>query len=261
VQPQEYEALRQAYSLIKRTVPDLPRACTVAPAPELFGYVDIWAPLTADYRREDAAKRQEQGEEVWWYICMDPKHPYANWFIDYPAIEPRLLFWMTWKYGVTGFLYYSLNSWASNCVTENLPEYIVPHEDPGALEAIRQGKRWPEVPWNTFTHTRHNGDGHLLYPGPAGKPLSSIRFECIRDGIEDYDYFSLLASLTDRLSRRQDEKSRELVRRSRGLLQVDTSVVKSLTEFTGDPDKLYSARRRVAEQIVRLRRALGESGD
>jgi hypothetical protein len=261
VKPDAYEALRKAYSLIKRTVPDLPRVCTVAPTPELFGYVDVWVPLTADYRQEDAAERRRHGEEVWWYICLDPKHPYANWFIDYPAIEPRLLFWMTWKYGVTGFLYYSLNMWASNRMAEGLPDCFVPHEDATALEAIRQGTRWPEVPWNTLTYSHHNGDGQLLYPGPGGRLLSSVRFECIRDGIEDYDYLWLLDSLTRKLSRRQDEKSSELVRRSRSLLQVDSSVVKSLTEFTGDADVLYSARREVAEQIVRVRRALEESED
>jgi hypothetical protein len=261
VQPEGYEALRQAYSLIKRTVPDLPRVCTVAPTPELFGYVDVWAPLTAKYRHEEAAQRSRQGEEVWWYICLDPKHPYANWFIDYPAIEPRLLFWTTWKYGVSGFLYYSLNSWTSNAMAEGLPDCFVPHEDANALEAMRQGKRWPEVPWNTLTYSHHNGDGQLLYPGPDGKLLSSVRFECIRDGIEDYDYFWLLDSLTRKLSRRQYGKSRELVQRSRSLLQVDSSVVKSLTEFTHDPDELYSARRKVADQIVRVRRALEEGED
>jgi hypothetical protein len=32
-----------------------------------------------------------------------------------------------------------------------------------------------------------NGDGLLVYPGPHWTPYSSIQFEVIRDGVEDYE--------------------------------------------------------------------------
>jgi hypothetical protein len=46
-----------------------------------------------------------------------------------------------------------------------------------------------------------NGDGSLFYPGRTDRiggnqdiPIESIRLKLIRDGLEDYEYLSLLAS-------------------------------------------------------------------
>ena len=42
------------------------------------------------------------------------------------------------------------------------------------------------------------GDGSLLYPGEylgTPGPIGTIRFECIRDGLDDYDYIEIAKSL------------------------------------------------------------------
>jgi hypothetical protein len=255
VQPPDYPKLREMYGMIREAVPDLPRACTVVPNEELKGCVDIWVPLTAAYNHETALRYRAAGDQVWWYICCGPHHPYANWFIDYPATDPRLLFWMNWKYGVNGFLYYALNMWASNRMVAGLPGYLTPHEEPSAREAIAAGRRWPEVPWNTFTYGNFNGDGHLLYPGPGGKPISSIRLECIRDGIEDYEYFYLLSQLTAALEGR--ERYHVMVRAAKRLLSVEPLVVKSLTQYTDDPELIQRARRDLGKHIEAMSQAAG----
>lgn len=223
VKPDRYADLKAAYGWIHERYPDVPRMCTVVPNNDLKGYVDIWCPLTANFVEEDAARYVKDGDQVWWYVCCVPAHPYANWFVDYPAADARLLFWMTWKYRVTGFLYYAVNNWESN---------------------RKQPKRWPEGPWNAFTFDDYNGDGQLIYPGPNG-PLSSIRLECIRDGIEDYEYFYLLSQLTKRAKGKD-------VTQARKLLAVDSRVVKSLTDYTADPHVILSARRELAAAIERL---------
>jgi len=69
--------------------------------------VDIWVPLTPSYDLPEAEALRREGKQMWWYICLVPVHPYANWFIEYPAIESRLLMGaMSHKYRVDGFLYY-----------------------------------------------------------------------------------------------------------------------------------------------------------
>jgi hypothetical protein len=270
IRPEDYPKLREMYGAMREAVPGLPRACTVAPNDALKGYVDIWVPLTAAYDHLEALRCRAAGDQVWWYICCAPHHPYANWFIDYPATEPRLLFWMNWKYGVNGFLYYALNMWQSNRMADGLPGYLVPHGDAAARAAIAAGKRWPEVPWNTFTYDRYNGDGHLMYPGPNGKPISSLRLECIRDGIEDYEYFHLLAELTAAVAPpawstppgrgggsaggAPPDRYFVMIRRARQLLGVDASVVNSLTEYTDDPEAIQRARRALGEQIQEMSR-------
>jgi hypothetical protein len=252
----DYPKLREMYGMIREACPGLPRVCTVVPNDDLKGFVDIWVPLTAAYNHETALRYRAAGDHVWWYICCGPHHPYANWFVDYPATDPRLLFWMNWKYGTDGFLYYCLNNWASNRMVKGLPVSRIPHDDPAARAAIAAGKRWPEVPWNTFTYSNFNGDGHLIYPGPGGKPLSSIRLECIRDGIEDYEYFYLLAGLAARLE--GSERYRVMVNTAKRLLSIEPEVVKSLTEYTDDPEVVERARRDLGNHIQAMSRAAGQ---
>jgi hypothetical protein len=256
---EQYEALKRAYAAVRSAVPELRRACTVAPHDELVGSVDIWIPLTAAYDPRAAQARRAAGEEVWWYICCGPVHPYCNWFIDYPATDARVIFWQTFKYGVTGFLYYEIAMWRTNLITEPSPDGTqLPPEEEWVREAIAAGKRWPEIPWNTFTFARYNGDGLLIYPGPQQTPLPSLRLEVIRDGIEDYDLLSLLAELRARLAAKPEAKRhRELLATAAQLAAVRPVVVRDLTHYTHDPVRIIREREAVARTILRLQRALG----
>ena len=64
-----------------------------------------------------------------------------------------------------------------------------------------------------------NGDGFLLYPGkPIGHagPVSSIRLEQAREGVEDYEYLYLLRSLAARAKTANRDTSRALRSPRRG---------------------------------------------
>ena len=256
IQPPLYHQLKEMFGLIGREFPGLKRMCTVIPKEELDEYVDIWVPLTNDFDREVADEYESRGDEVWWYTCCVPGHPYANWFIDYTAIEPRLLFWMNWKYKVPGYLYYALNMWQSNYQVEGVRDYIRPHEDLADRDAIKAGKRWPEVPWNTFSFGTYNGDGLLIYPGKNG-PLSSVRLECIRDGIEDYECFYALNELVKEAE--ESGVNPKLAAKARKLLEVDEKAVKSVTSFTYDPKVLLRAREELFDTIEKLSRGLAKA--
>ena len=246
IRPEKYGELRDMYGWIKEQFPDLPRMCTVVPNEHLKGYVDIWVPLTANFNQKDAEEYTKAGDQVWWYVCCNPGAPYPNFFVDYPAIDPRIIFWMNWKYHVPGFLYYAMNMWTSNRSTAEVPNEQIPQEDPAVRQAVREGKRWPEVPWNTFTFANFNGDGHLIYPGPGGKPLSSIRLECIRDGIEDYEYLYLLNDLVSR-----GTGSPAFLAKGKRLLGME-EVVLSQTDYTLDPEALLKNREAIARTIEQL---------
>ncbi len=251
-----YADLIDMFGFVKQQFPDLPTMCTVVPNDTLDKYVDIWVPLTKGWRADVAEKFTKRGDEVWWYVCCTPLHPYANYFIDYPAIDPRILSWMNWKYHVPGMLYYQITNWSSNRLVENLPTSRLPHDDPAAVAAIKAGKRWPEVPWNTWTFGQFNGDGHLVYPGPNGRLLSSIRFECIRDGIEDYEMFYLLGDVVKK-AENNPKADKALLAKAKKLLSVGDGVVKSLTEYTQNPDALLKYRQDVAETIEKIQGSAG----
>jgi len=291
VRPDRYAEVVRAYSIIKHAAPDLKTACTVVPNATLNPVMDIWVPLTPHLENRKIWQNVDDTDEMWWYVCCGPLHPHANWFIDYSALEHRLLFWQTYKYKVEGFLYYSMHMWRSNQVTKTGPSYIVPHDDPEVLAQIDAGKRWPEVPWNTFTYDHTNGDGHLFYPGPNRTLISCQRLENIRDGIEDYELLHELETATDELQlllkrkgrwvydpwghslqdilfadsdslRRQpgDDSYLELIGECRSLLGWRPKLYRDLTHYTDDPAVLESEREKVARQLIRVNRVLARLG-
>lgn len=249
IRPDKYHELRDMYRWLGKEFPDLPRMCTVAPTEELKGSVDIWVPLTSNYMEKDAREFEKAGDQVWWYVCCVPYHPYPNFFIDYPAVDQRLVFWMNWKYRIPGFLYYAVNHWLTNRTAHGLPEEHRSFDDPADIEALKSGKRWPEIKWNTFTFDNYNGDGHLIYPGPDGKPVSSIRLECIRDGIEDYDYFAILDGLVKSVGADTDKT---LLDQARKLLAISNEIIASPCDYTLDRTAILNTRQQVAEAIENL---------
>ncbi|MBR5005571.1 MAG: DUF4091 domain-containing protein, partial [Clostridia bacterium] len=128
---------------------------------------------------------QEGGDEVWWYVTRYPHDPEITLSINDEAIKHRILFWQQKLYNVDGFLYYMVNDWEdSKNWTKKYEQYasgtLVNTYGNGVL--IYPGGALPEYV------EKYGSDG---YPGPIG----SLRLEDVRDGIEDYDYFTLLDSL------------------------------------------------------------------
>ena len=85
-------------------------------------------------------------------------------------------------------------------------------------------------------------------------PVSSIRWELLREGIEDYDYFVLLDQLIARA--KASGKARRLVRDAERLALVPDAVITDDKTYSKDPQPLHAHRRQVAETIERLSRAL-----
>jgi hypothetical protein len=245
VSSSRYPEVQSVFGWLKAEFPGLPRMCTVFPNPQLKGYVDIWVPLIANFDYEESQSYIKDGDEVWWYVCCGPERPWPNFFVDYPATDPRVIFWMNWKYRVPGFLYWTVNRWHMNLQ--------------GRTQAIQKqidaGKRWPEVPWRTQTTASFNGDGHLVYPGPGGRLLSSIRLESIRDGIDDYEYFHLLEGLMKQAGK-NPKLDQALLAKAKKLLEVNREVVTSRTEFTTDPQVMLDARRELAETMESMSKAV-----
>ena len=238
----QYPFARELYGALKKAMPDLRLMQTFYrddPVSALNDVLDIWAPNIGRYRPAEFQAQQAKGKGVWWYVCCGPVKPYANLMIEWPAVDHRILPWQNWKYGVTGLLY-----WGTAVCGEN----------------AKGEKRWPEVPWDPATFRNkagkaHNGDGQLIYPGPAGKPLPSIRLENLRDGIEDYEYFWLLRDVVRRLRKAGQGAHRSLLAEAERVLAVDAAVVRDLTNFTGDPRVLRKARAALARLIVRCEAA------
>lgn len=240
VSAEVFAAVRQTFGDVHALFPGLPTMTTAyddsfGQATGLREAVDIWVPLTDKYRLEEAERLRAEGKDMWWYICLNPHHPYANWFIEYPAIESRLLTGtMSWRHKVGGFLYYLINNWQNNSKPIAGGPYTA--WNPGSCDDRRK---------NTA-----NGDGSLICPGPDG-PLSTIRLENIRDGFEDYEYLWTLADMVRRIEALPATPERAaLLQRASGLLGVPDSIVRTVTDYTRTPDELERYRHELAEVIL-----------
>jgi hypothetical protein len=235
-QPAGFPNMLSGMNALMEGAPGLKRILTFNyyPAPEwdiaLDGNVDIWVPIldAQQAKKPRFQRRLYAGEENWWYVCMGPSGPYLNNFVDHPAINHRLRFWLAQKDRITGDLYWSVNYWG--------------------------GKN----PW-TNAYTFGNGDGVLLYPPtrtlPSGPviagPVDSIRWELTREGLEDGEYFWLLKHL---LQKAQGELGVEhpAVVEGYAALAGAYGLVPSAKGDCQDPRQLYSSRLRIASAIERL---------
>jgi hypothetical protein len=252
--PKDYEFVIAGMKRLKAAAPGLKRLLTEQPEPVLLGHVDIWCGLTPEWTRERVRERRLAGEEVWWYICCAPVAPYLTEFIDHPGTELRLWPWQSWQYGVTGILIWETTYWNSPLVFR-APQRQDPWTNPMSYVS---GYDFP------VGHVGYwgNGDGRFLYPPrpPAAapgtpcleEPINSLRWENLRDGMEDYEYLWLLQQEIQRLEPKA--RARAAVDKAKALLVVPAAVSQDLTHFTTDPRILLRHRDQVARMIVALQR-------
>jgi hypothetical protein len=247
--PKQYEWVRDQFIRLKEAAPGIGRMITEKIDPKLVGGPNIWCPMTSTYDHEDAEERRAAGETIWWYICTVPKQPFAGMFIDHPGTDLRIWCWQTWKYDVTGLLFWTTTLWTTGVAYPDHPQN--PYEDPMGWKSTPYVKGARE-PWG-------NGDGRFVYPPEAAGgiaeapildgPVSCFRMEMLRDGLEDYEYMTMLERL---LEEKGDDLSWWKRRCYTRLLEVPDSITENLTTYTKDPAPIEKHRHDVAEAIEKL---------
>ena len=246
----KWDQMRANSNTIRRECPELMIMIGGSfPRKELDGVIDIYDPqiggssktysLTEQMAHKITAS-QARGERFFWYDAAGPMLPYPNVQCEEPLIASRSVFWMTWKYGVTGFEYYCYAIWS-----HNFPD--------------RDGKSWPEKPFTSWGWGDTNGDGMLFYPGPTG-PFSSVRFENIRDGIEDWESHFVLRDCVEALAKKgaKTARAKALLAKAKKLLKVPDEVVKDLRTWSWKPEVLLAAHRDLGETIDALSQLVSE---
>ncbi len=104
---------------------------------------------------------------VSWYTACWPHYP--NTFIFSHLRETRFIGWVTWKFGFDGY-----TRWAVNF--------------------------YPEDIWNQPRYKWPSGDMFFVYPGPDG-PLDTIRWELLRQGIQDYEVLGMAMEMAKKAGR------------------------------------------------------------
>ena len=245
-QPRDYGCLMDGFALMEKYAPKLRRILVSEPKNELIGGPNLWAALTPSLRHANFAKCRGRGDEIW--VCAGDNHraPCAGGFIDRPGIDMRVWLWQVWGEGASGILVRQTVLWNSQSVCPDSARAQNPYLD--------------AMSWRSDKDARSglgNGEGRFLYPPEEcfvrgaddgmtdelqtrkvvyAAPVSCIRLEMIRDGIEDYEYFARLKSLDP----------------DNELLKVPADVYSALDVCTRTPEPVEKHRLKLAREIERL---------
>lgn len=253
--PKDYAYVMNGFAKLKKAAPGVTRMLTVMKGVEepLYGGPQIWCAISNRYEHDVAQARRQHGEKFWWYICTGPKSPYCTLFIDHPGTELRVWLWQTWQRNIEGILVWQTNYWTSDTAYPDHPQN--PYEDPMGWRVGYGTPKGEKRPWG-------NGDGRFIYPpeaaadaNPRGPimagPVDSQRWEMLRDGIEDYEYLTILR----RLIRTHVDRLSDPERRVYSVLtEVPTSITADMTHFTHDPTPIEERRHLIAQAIVALKK-------
>ena len=205
------ESYKHIAGLVRKYAPKI-RIIEASTCKQLVDYIDVLVPLLDDYDKNMSfyEERKRRGNEVWFYTCLAPTGRYPNRLIDYSLVKVRILHWINFKYGLVGYLHWGYNYWTEKPFedVENEPSHPFPLPP---------------------------GDPFIVYPGKSG-PLDSIRFEALRDGVEDYELFKLLAE-------------RKGLDEAIGLCSL---AVKTITDYVRSSGELLSIRLRLINELESL---------
>jgi hypothetical protein len=159
---------------------------------------------------------EQKGNELWFYtVGIYQGSLLPNKTIDMPVIDSRILHWLNYKYDATGYLHWGWNQWTEN-----------PYMDPDM----------------------HIGDGWHVYPVKNGV-LNSLRWEQMRNGIQDYEYFWMLENKIKALKDSLGSRFSWIDPKQRGK-EIASNVVMDFAEHTDDPQVLYKAKMQIIRELL-----------
>ena len=163
----EMPIYRRFVAIVSEELPGVPTLDAISLREDISAQEEttIWVPKlgTFDEQLDVIAAHKARGCQSWYYICLDPRGKYLNRFIDFPLIKVRLLPWVNYRYGLTGYLHWGGNFW-----TDRPFENLQPDWGGGFVLPA--------------------GDNAIVYPDPEHDGvLVSMRLEVMREGIEDYE--------------------------------------------------------------------------
>lgn len=154
-----------ASQYVRKYAPELP-IIEAALAHNMVGAIDIWVPTLEGMGKnwQFFCERRAAGDKLWFYTCVQPEGEWANRFVELPLLKTRLMHWINYRYNIDGYLHWGYNFW---------------REHP--WDNAADGDKLP------------GGDSHIIYPSKEGYGIvDSIRWEAMRDGIEDHELLSQL---------------------------------------------------------------------
>ncbi|TCC88996.1 DUF4091 domain-containing protein [Pedobacter hiemivivus] len=185
------EAMKAVIKLLKETDKDWKIALAGEYHSEIEQDIDTYCIASKwDFPAATLQKRQQEGKISTWYTCC--VEPYPNAFTFSSPAEGVWIGWYTASKNMDGYLRWAYNSWTKTPLADS------------------RFTSWPA------------GDTYLVYPGP----LSSIRFEKLIEGAQDFEKIKQLRAFYSK-----NRQIKELNELNQALQIFD---IKSLASTTAD---------------------------
>ena len=211
---------RDASDFVHRCAPSLRRIDAIETT-HCFDRLEIWVPKL-DYLAtwyDIYRKAQRQGNELWFYtVGIFQKGSLPNKTVDVPLMESRIMHWLNYRFGLKGYLHWGFNHWTDD-----------PFNAPG----------------------KHRGDGWHVYPKKEGL-LNSLRWEQMRNGIQEYEYLWLLEDKIRKMKDTLPALVSTMIEPARRPTEIAARLVRTISRYSKDPNELYGAKRQVIEEILNL---------
>ncbi|WP_299556305.1 glycoside hydrolase domain-containing protein [Seonamhaeicola sp.] len=162
------DVIESILKIVKLGAPDFLNRFSIAGKPHTSSLAQslsiFYLHFTSEFNKEKPVEdllreRKESDKTTTVYLCGEPAYP--NTFTYSPAIESQLIPWLALKMKTDGYLRWAYNSWSD------------------------------KDPFNNPVFNFIQGDDYYVYPGEDG-PVSSIRWELMKEGIEDYELYKIL---------------------------------------------------------------------
>ncbi|MBN1676359.1 MAG: sigma-70 family RNA polymerase sigma factor [Kiritimatiellae bacterium] len=214
----DIDMLNRVYAAIRAADPDIRLFGAETPSPVLRG-MNTWCMNINSFNMNVLREQRKLGNGAWWYNGYGSPRPGAG--LTVRGVDHRVLFWMQWKYGIDGYLLWTMNRWSGG------DPYKKPHQ------------------------------AAMLYPNADGTVSPSIRLAMMRDGLEDYEYHWLL----ERAAEQAQRKGRFLLAREcrQALEQADSFILSFDNCAHIEPGHIYAARRVLAAQIEKANAVLRQA--
>lgn len=208
------EANLETYQAAKNVVADLLEGCVVVDALSHYDLVESGAVDLPVVATNAVRPFLDAGQNpLWVYYCVSQNRDVANRFIGMPSLRNRVLGHQLFAFRAAGFLHWGFNFYNA--------QFSLGQIDP--FRDTCSGGGFPA------------GDPFIVYPGPDGRPLESIRFRVFAQAMADHRALQLLRELTD-------------FDTARALIDQDKTL--AFDRFTYDPTHYLTARERVNERIL-----------
>ena len=224
--PSEWPAIVELVKELKKEFPDLKIVSTLTDNTYglqsiLANHIDGWIPPVRQYSFERAAKARALGRQVWYYT--------ASLTVDsFPLASIRTqLGERACASQVDGWLIWTVTRWYNN------PKPITTDD--------------PLTCWEPESYPGDNGGGSYFCMGQNNTFLSTLRSEAMRDGIEDYEYYTLMTKLAAK-------------RKASDPLRLEAEKLKKSLSRSGNitPEQLLKNRAAAAALIERMMSAKSE---